>query len=187
MPRMRAEAAIQVALVAGVLMLGAGCARPALHPAPDAGAAADAIFTKYAATLSAGDADGWATLWMEDGVQMPPDAPAVAGRTQIREKLRSLLAQFHFDMRIHTEEVHTALTKRLMSDWSSAPTRNEAPSRVPLWLGLRELRLSRTTGQYGLLRLTLSRSCDQRATAGSSLNGSPITAAAITTDREFDS
>ncbi len=74
----------------------------------------DAIFAKYAASLSAGDADGWATLWVEDGVQMPPDAPPVVGKSQIREKLRTLLAQFRFDMRIHTEEVRTA------GDWAFA-------------------------------------------------------------------
>jgi uncharacterized protein (TIGR02246 family) len=90
------------------------CTRPALSPVLDARATADAIFAKYAASLAAGDADAWATLWTEDGVQMPPDAPPVVGKSQIREKLRSLLAQFRFDMRIHTEEVRTA------GDWAFA-------------------------------------------------------------------
>jgi uncharacterized protein (TIGR02246 family) len=114
MTRMTPKAAIHVVLVAGVVMLGSRCARPALPPAPDARTAADAIFAKYAALLGAGDADGWATLWMEDGVQMPPDAPPVVGRSQIREKLRSLLAQFRFDMHIQTQEVRTA------GDWAFA-------------------------------------------------------------------
>jgi len=107
-------AAIHVVLVAGMVVLGSGCARPAVSPAPDARTAADALFAKYAETLGAGDADGWATLWMEDGVQMPPDAPPVVGRSQIREKLRGVLAQFRFDMHIHTQEVRTA------GDWAFA-------------------------------------------------------------------
>jgi uncharacterized protein (TIGR02246 family) len=114
MIRMTRRTAVHVVLVAGVVILVSGCVRPALPPVPDARAAADAIFARYAASLSAGDADGWATLWTEDGVQMPPDAPPVVGKSQIREKLRSLLAQFRFEMRIHTEEVRTA------GDWAFA-------------------------------------------------------------------
>jgi uncharacterized protein (TIGR02246 family) len=103
-----------VVLGVGVVIVVSGCARPAILPVPDARPAVDAIFAKYAASLSAGDADGWAKLWTEDGVQMPPDAPPVVGKSQIREKLRSLLAQFRFEMRIHTEEVRTA------GDWAFA-------------------------------------------------------------------
>jgi len=108
MTRMTPKAAIQVLVCAAMVMLDSGCVRATLRTPPDARAAADSIFAKYAASLGAGDADAWASLWMEDGVQMPPDAPAVAGRSQIREKLRGILTQFRFDMRIHTEEVRTA-------------------------------------------------------------------------------
>ena len=108
MTGMTPKAAIQVLVSAGIVVLSAACARPAVRTAPDARVAADSIFAKYAASLAAGDADAWATLWTDDGVQLPPDAPAVVGRPQIREKLRGILAQFRFDMRIHTEEVRTA-------------------------------------------------------------------------------
>src|SRR5689334_10262728 len=106
--------AIHMMLIANAIILASACARPALSPVPDAHAAANAIFAKYAASLAAGDADGWATLWTEDGVQMPPAAPPVVGKSQIREKLRSLLAQFRFDMRIHIDEVRSA------GDWAFA-------------------------------------------------------------------
>ena len=108
MTRLTPKAAIQVLVSTAMVLLGSGCARPIVRTTPDARAAADSIFAKYAASLAAGDADAWATLWAEDGVQMPPDAPAVVGIPQIREKLRGLLAQYHFEMRIHTEEVRTA-------------------------------------------------------------------------------
>jgi uncharacterized protein (TIGR02246 family) len=91
-----------------------GCAHTAPLPAPDARPAVDAIFAKYSASLGAGDADAWSTLWTDDGVQLAPDAPPVVGKAAIREKLRDLLAHFRFDMRIRTEEVHTA------GDWAFA-------------------------------------------------------------------
>jgi uncharacterized protein (TIGR02246 family) len=97
-----------------LVLIAAGCTRYTQPPAPDARVAVDAIFAKYAASLGASDADAWSTLWTEDGVQLPPDAPPVVGRVAIREKLRSVLAQFRFDMRIRTEEVRTA------GDWSFA-------------------------------------------------------------------
>lgn len=108
MTRMTPKAAIHVLAGAGLILLGSGCIRASLRTAPNARAAADSIFAKYAASLGAGDADAWATLWMEEGVQMPPDGPPVVGRSQIREKLRGILTQFRFEMRIHTEEVRTA-------------------------------------------------------------------------------
>ena len=115
--------ALKVVLVAGFVLLGSRCAPPSLVPASDARMAAEAIFTKYAAFLGAGDADGWATLWVEDGVQMPPDEPPVVGRSQITEKLRSLLAQFRFDMHIQTEEVRSA------GDWAFARGNYQATLR----------------------------------------------------------
>lgn len=105
---------INALLIFAFVLLCSTCARPSVSPAPDARMAADAIFSKYAAFLAAGDADGWSALWMEDGVQMPPDAPPNVGRSQIREKLRALLAQFRFDMHIQTQEV------RSTADWAFA-------------------------------------------------------------------
>ena len=112
---MKRTGAVHLVLAVTLIILSARCVPPVPPPTPaDARAAVEAIFAKYAASLSAGDADGWATLWVEDGVQMAPDAPPVFGKSQIRENLRGLLAQFRFDMRIRTEEVRTA------DDWAFA-------------------------------------------------------------------
>ena len=114
MRRMTPRIAVDAVTVAALLAVVAGCTRPSNVPLQDARAAADNIFARYAASLNAGDADAWATLWAEDGVQMPPDEPPVTGKAQIREKLRGVLAQFRFQMRVHTEEVRTA------GDWAFA-------------------------------------------------------------------
>ena len=104
MPRMTLTAARRV-LVAALLT---GCARASQSGVSEARAAVDATFVRYAAALGASDADGWSALWAEDGMQLPPDSPPVIGKAGIREKLRSLLGQYRFDMRIHTEEVRSA-------------------------------------------------------------------------------
>jgi uncharacterized protein (TIGR02246 family) len=82
--------------------------------APGLRAVAEAIHAQYTASLRAGDADAWAALWTEDGIQMPPDAPAVSGRAQIRETVRGLLAEFRVEMQIQTAEVRGA------GDWGFA-------------------------------------------------------------------
>jgi uncharacterized protein (TIGR02246 family) len=85
-----------------------------LPEAPAFRADVDAIYAQFADSLRAGDADAWAALWTEDGIQMPPDAPSVSGRTPIRETMRAILGQFDFDMEIQTEEAHAA------GDWGFA-------------------------------------------------------------------
>lgn len=100
--------------LAALPAVAASCAPRTNLEAPVLRPPVDAIFAQYAASLRAGDAEAWAALWTEDGIQMPPDAPAVAGRTQIREKMRALLAAFHLAMQIRTEEVQAA------GDWGFA-------------------------------------------------------------------
>jgi uncharacterized protein (TIGR02246 family) len=116
------------------LVVGAtSCAPHASRQAPLLGSAVDAIFAQYAASLRAGDAAAWAALWTEDGVQMPPDAPAITGRSQIRESIRRLLADFRFDMQIRTDEVRSA------GDWgfargtySATLTSKEGGATIPI-------------------------------------------------------
>ena len=78
----------QVTILATALVAVAGCA----PNASDSGAEAAAIkadvlvwFDHY----NAGDADGVAALYAEDGVVMAPGAPAVVGRAAIRDFIAS--------------------------------------------------------------------------------------------------
>lgn len=72
-------------------------------------AAVNAAYQEYAASLGAGDADRWIALWTEDGVQMPPGAPANIGKETIASGLRGAMEFISFsDMQISNEEVQVA-------------------------------------------------------------------------------
>ncbi len=60
------------------------------------------IWPQYSSALNSGDIDSWMSLWAEDGVQMPPDEPALSGRDQIRARNKAVWDQFSFDM-IHQQ------------------------------------------------------------------------------------
>ena len=47
-------------------------------------AAIKEVLNQYAMGCTAGDLDLWMSLWANDGVQMPPDAPALVGKEEIR-------------------------------------------------------------------------------------------------------
>jgi uncharacterized protein (TIGR02246 family) len=80
------------------------------HHGDETGSTPDAneIWKEYSASLNAGDLDRWLALWTEDGVQMPPDEPAVVGKERIRARNRAVLDRFTFDIGITNEEVRTA-------------------------------------------------------------------------------
>ena len=58
------------------------------------------ILNQYAVTCSTGDFDLWISLWADDGVQMPPDTPAIIGKAQIREANKPGFDQMTLDMAI---------------------------------------------------------------------------------------
>jgi uncharacterized protein (TIGR02246 family) len=96
-------------LVLAALIGLAGCASQ--QAAPDQAAAAAAvneIWKEYSASLNAGDLDRWMTLWTEDGIQMPPDEPAVVGKESIRARNQRVLDQFSFNIAITNAEARTA-------------------------------------------------------------------------------
>ena len=60
----------------------------------------------WSATVNAGDVDGWIALWDDDGVQMPPNAPAVHGKPAIRETASGVFLSVDFEeFTINNEEV----------------------------------------------------------------------------------
>jgi len=71
------------------------------------------LWNEYASTVNAGDLERWLSLWIEDGIQIAPDAPLRIGKEQIREAMRATFDLFdRRDMTIHTEEV------RVLGDWA---------------------------------------------------------------------
>jgi len=73
---------------------------------------------QYVAAVEAGDLDLYLDCWDEDGIQMPPDAPAVYGRENIGVATAEMFAQnaaagIHFDMTVpDPEEV------QILGDWA---------------------------------------------------------------------
>jgi ketosteroid isomerase-like protein len=60
----------------------------------------------WSATLDAGDVDGLIALWDDNGVQMPPNAPAIHGKPAIREAFSEILLSVDFEeFTINNEEV----------------------------------------------------------------------------------
>ena len=55
------------------------------------------LWNEVAAAANAGDLERWISLWIDDAIQMPPDAPRRVGKAEI---LRAMQPQFdHFDIR----------------------------------------------------------------------------------------
>ena len=68
---------------------------PVAAPATDAEAVSEAInavWREYEASILAGDPDRWIQLWEEDGVQLPPGNPPVAGKEAIYDRISNDLA-----------------------------------------------------------------------------------------------
>lgn len=83
-------------LVVAILML-AGCATMGKSDAEPFKSAVTSVLDTYGATLKAGDVDGWIALWDENGIQLPPDAPAVVGKPAILQAKRGALLAIHFE------------------------------------------------------------------------------------------
>lgn len=93
-------------LAAGILIPLAACSRQ--QQQVSAATAAETIWKEYAESLNSGDLDRWLELWTEDGVQMPPDEAAIAGKDNIRARNEALLDKFTFDIGITNQEVQAA-------------------------------------------------------------------------------
>jgi uncharacterized protein (TIGR02246 family) len=74
--------------------------------------AIDRVREAHIASLNAGNVDAWVGVFSEDAVQMPPNAPANAGRAMIRAWSEAFLGPFHVDFGLEVEEVRGA------SDWA---------------------------------------------------------------------
>jgi uncharacterized protein (TIGR02246 family) len=62
----------------------------------------------HVAWVEQGDAEGLANCFAEDGVQMPPHAPANVGRSAIRSWLEGLFGAFDVGFSLAADEVRVA-------------------------------------------------------------------------------
>ena len=74
--------------------------------------AIDKVRDAHVAALSAGDAEKWVAQFTDDGVQMPPNAPANVGKAKIAAWSQGLLAHFHVQFALTVDEV------RVLGEWA---------------------------------------------------------------------
>jgi uncharacterized protein (TIGR02246 family) len=67
--------------------------------------AIDRVRDDHVAALNAGDADKWVAQFTEDGVQMPPNAPANFGKDMIKAWSQGMLSQFRTSFDLDVDEV----------------------------------------------------------------------------------
>lgn len=74
--------------------------------------AVDHVRELHVAALNAGQADDWAAQFTDDGVQMPPNAPANIGKQAIGAWSGGLLGHFRVQFALDVDEV------RILDDWA---------------------------------------------------------------------
>jgi uncharacterized protein (TIGR02246 family) len=74
--------------------------------------AIDKVRAAHVAALNAGDAETWAAQFTDDGVQMPPNAPANTGRKMIRSWSQGMLDHFRTQFALTVDEV------RVYGEWA---------------------------------------------------------------------
>jgi uncharacterized protein (TIGR02246 family) len=67
--------------------------------------AIDVVRDAHVAALNAGDARAWTTQFTDDAVQMPPNAPANVGGSEIASWSQAFLDQFHVHFALAVDEV----------------------------------------------------------------------------------
>jgi uncharacterized protein (TIGR02246 family) len=60
------------------------------------------VLNQFASYLRNGDFNRWISLWTDDGIQMPPDAPTNTGKEQINDVMKPVFDQMNLNMTIHT-------------------------------------------------------------------------------------
>jgi ketosteroid isomerase-like protein len=63
------------------------------------------IWDQYAYAVGTGDVDLWISLWDKNGVQMPPNQPALKGTDNIVVRRRKGAEAFNAQMEIRSEEI----------------------------------------------------------------------------------
>jgi uncharacterized protein (TIGR02246 family) len=74
--------------------------------------AIDRVREQHVAALNAGDADAWVAEFTDDGVQMPPNAPANIGKEAITAWSQGFLSHFRVQFALDVDEV------RILDEWA---------------------------------------------------------------------
>lgn len=74
--------------------------------------AIDRVRDDHVGAINAGNTDAWVAQFDEDGVQMPPNAPANIGKENIGHWSGGLLSNFRVQFGLSVDEVH------VFGDWA---------------------------------------------------------------------
>lgn len=74
--------------------------------------AIDRVREQHVGALNGGNADAWVSEFTDDGVQMPPNAPANVGKAAIANWSRGFLSYFRVQFALDADEV------RILDDWA---------------------------------------------------------------------
>jgi len=66
----------------------------------------------HIAALNSGNPDAWADAFTDDGVQMPPNAPANVGKDMVRSWNRGFLTLFQTEFSLSVDEI------QVVADWA---------------------------------------------------------------------
>jgi uncharacterized protein (TIGR02246 family) len=72
----------------------------------------DKVRADHVGAINAGDADAWVALFADDGVQMPPNAPANVGKAKVGLWSSGLLSNFQVQFDLAANEV------RVLGNWA---------------------------------------------------------------------
>ena len=71
-------------------------------------AAINEIWDQWTLGVNTGDSDLWISLWDDNGIKMPPDAPVIIGKEKIGAGRRKGAEEFDAKMEINPEEIRIA-------------------------------------------------------------------------------
>ncbi len=67
-------------------------------------AAIEEVLNQYAVAFNAGDLELWLSLMTDETIKMPPDAPAIFGKEELRANNEPLFDNFTLEMALFPEE-----------------------------------------------------------------------------------
>jgi uncharacterized protein (TIGR02246 family) len=96
---------VAVTVVLAAVLSAGGCASTGSARSKADQAVLAGMGERYVANMESGDVERYLSLWADDGIQMPPNAPQVYGKSNIRTRVAQVFDNFNASMSINTEEI----------------------------------------------------------------------------------
>ncbi len=90
------------------------------------------LWKNYAAEWSpGGDFERWMDLWVDDGIQCPPDAPRNMGKEQIRTGNQPGYDTTDWEMTVYPEDVKCSMIALILTAHTILPSHPRVGERLP--------------------------------------------------------